>query len=162
MNLPPPHRSLTYNTIVFISVSFFLIILITCLAMTPKFQSNEFVWTTYVDYSNWNAPGLVFFFGLVNPSYMFGGIDGALHLSEESPNPSVAIPRALVWTLIIGFVSTFPFIIAMLYCISDLDAVLETPTGLVTFKGVSLADGLLMDFQLQTTNLRALVSGNRL
>ncbi|EXJ79521.1 hypothetical protein A1O3_07800 [Capronia epimyces CBS 606.96] len=113
----------------FISVSFFLIILITCLARTPKFQTNEFVWTTWVDYSNWNAPGLVFFFGVVNPMYMFGGIDGALHLAEESPNPSVGVPKAMLWTLIIGVGSTFPFIIAMLYCISDLTAVLETPTG---------------------------------
>jgi len=114
---------------VLISLGFFVIIFISCLALAPTKNSSTFVWSTYVNLSNGWPDGLVSFFGLVNPTYAYSGIDGALHLAEECANAAVAVPRALMWTLLLGFLSAFPFMIAMLYCIQDLDAVLGTPTG---------------------------------
>ena len=59
---------------------------------------------------------------------MYAGIDGAIHLAEECSNANVAVPRALMATLGIGFISSFVFVISMLYSVSDFDAVLATPT----------------------------------
>jgi len=36
-------------------------------------------------------------------------------------------------TIFIGFVTSFAFAVAMLYCVADFDAVLETSTGYVFF-----------------------------
>jgi len=80
-----------------------------------------------VNASGW-PDGIVFLTGLVNPNFMYSGLDGAIHLAEDCINASTAVPMALVSTIIIGFVTTFPFLIAMFYCISDFDAVLGTPT----------------------------------
>ncbi|KAI1621928.1 choline transporter [Exophiala viscosa] len=118
-----------HNIGLLISLGFFIIIFISCLALAPTKNSSTFVWSTYVNLSNGWPDGLVFFFGLVNPTYAYSGIDGALHLAEECANAAVAVPRALMWTLLLGFLSAFPFMIAMLYCIQDLDGVLGTPTG---------------------------------
>lgn len=60
---------------------------------------------------------------------MYAGIDGALHLAEECQNASKVVPRALMSTLLIGFVTSFAFMIAMLYCTNDLDAVVSSTTG---------------------------------
>lgn len=60
---------------------------------------------------------------------MYAGIDGALHLAEECKNASTVVPRALMSTLTIGFVTSFSFMVAMMYCITDLNAVVSTPTG---------------------------------
>jgi choline transport protein len=60
---------------------------------------------------------------------MYAGIDGALHLAEECKNASTVVPRALMSTLIIGFVTSFAFVIAMLYCTSDLAAIATYNTG---------------------------------
>lgn len=66
--------------------------------------------------------------GLVNPNFMYSGLDGAIHLAEDCINASTAVPLALVATIVIGFVTTFSFVVAMFYCISDFDLVLGTPT----------------------------------
>ncbi|GAB1201091.1 hypothetical protein APSETT444_010478 [Aspergillus pseudonomiae] len=57
------------------------------------------------------------------------GIDGALHLAEECQNATTAVPRALMSTLVIGFITSFAFMVTMLYCTSDLDAVVASSTG---------------------------------
>jgi choline transport protein len=62
---------------------------------------------------------------------MYAGIDGALHLAEECNNASTVVPRALMSTLSIGFVTSFAFVIAMLYCTSDLNAAVQSKTGYV-------------------------------
>ena len=60
---------------------------------------------------------------------MYSGLDGAIHLAEDCKNAVSAVPWALVSTIVIGFVTAFPFVIAMFYCISDPGAVLTTPTA---------------------------------
>ena len=112
-----------------LSIATFTAVLAVCLARSPTRQSNDFVWTTFINTSGWSANGVVFLTGLITPNYMFAGIDGAIHLAEEVTNPAVAVPRALFSTLTVGFVTAFAFSIAMLYCMTDFGAVLNSPTG---------------------------------
>ena len=57
---------------------------------------------------------------------MYAGLDAGLHLAETCSEPKRAVPRALMTTVAIGFVTGFAFAIAMCYSISDLDALLDT------------------------------------
>ena len=76
----------------------------------------------------------MFLVGLVNANYIYSGIDGAIHLAEECKNAAKVVPKALMSTIIIGFVTSFAFVVAMLYCMQDFDAVLSTPTGVPIFE----------------------------
>lgn len=106
-------------------------VVIVSLARTgPHYQSSEFVWTTFVNESGW-VDGIAFLTGLINPTYMYAGIDGAIHLAEECKNAAVVVPRALLSTISIGFVTSFVFAIVMLYCTNDLQSVVSTATGYV-------------------------------
>lgn len=114
---------------VFVSIASFLAIIITCLARTaPNFQSTDLVWTIFLNESGWSN-GIAFLTGLVSPNYMYAGIDGAVHLAEECKNPAMVVPRALMSTVFIGFITSFIFAIIMMYCTSNLEAVVSTPTG---------------------------------
>lgn len=73
--------------------------------------------------SKW-PDGIVFLTGQVNTNFMYSGLDGAIHLAEDAINASTAVPMALMATIGIGFVTTFTFVVAMFYCISDFDLVL--------------------------------------
>jgi choline transport protein len=116
---------------VFVSISTFVVLVITSLARTsPNFQPSEVVWTTFLNDSGW-VDGIAFLTGLVNPNYMYAGIDGAIHLAEECKNAAVVVPRALMSTITIGFVTSFIFAIVMVYCTNNLEAVVSTPTGYV-------------------------------
>jgi choline transport protein len=117
------------DSAVFVSIVSFVVLIISSLARTsPHFQPSEVVWTTFLNESGWDS-GIAFLTGLVNPNYMYAGIDGAIHLAEECKNAAVLVPRALMSTITIGFVTSFVFAIVMLYCTNDLQAVLSTPTG---------------------------------
>lgn len=109
---------------VVISIVSFLTILITCLARSNPKQSSELVWTTWVNRSGWSSDGLVFLMGLVNSNFIYSGLDGAIHLAEECTNPAVAVPAALISTVVIGFVTALAFAVAMIYSYNNLDKVL--------------------------------------
>lgn len=115
--------------VVVVSICSFLAITITCLARSaPHFRSTDLVWTTFLNQSGW-TDGVAFLTGLVSPNYMYAGIDGAIHLAEECKNAAVVVPRALMSTIVIGFITSFIFSIVMMYCTTDLEAVVTTATG---------------------------------
>jgi choline transport protein len=70
---------------------------------------------------------VVFFTGMVNPNFAYVGIDGAVHLAEDALNAATAVPWALIAAVGIGFVTCFPFVVAMFYCITDIDTLLSSP-----------------------------------
>ncbi|CAA9957250.1 Amino acidpolyamine transporter I [Pyrenophora teres f. maculata] len=118
----------------FMSLSGFVAVFITSLSRSsPHFQPSEMVWQTFLNNSGWTS-GIAFLTGLINPNYMYAGIDGAIHLAEECKNAAVVVPRALMSTITIGFMTSFSFAIAMMYCIKDLQAVVSTPTGVPVFE----------------------------
>lgn len=115
--------------IVALSLAAFLVATITSLARAPHFQSSKVVWTTFVDLSGWNSEGMGFLLGLLTPGYMYAGIDGAIHLAEEATNAREAVPKALLSTWIIGFVTSFIVAVACMYSAQNFDAIASTPTG---------------------------------
>ncbi|KAL2202645.1 amino acid transporter [Sarocladium strictum] len=104
------------------SLVMFLVILVTCIALSSK-QSSATVWTTFDNATGWPA-GVTFLTGLVTPASMYGGIDAVLHLAEEVKEPEKTVPRALMAIITIGFISGFSFAIAMCYGIQDLESLM--------------------------------------
>ncbi|KAH8725196.1 amino acid/polyamine transporter I [Phaeosphaeriaceae sp. PMI808] len=118
----------------FLSITSFLGVMITSLARTaPNFHPSEAVWGTFINQSGW-VDSVAFLAGLVNPNYMYAGIDGAVHLAEDCKNAVVVIPRALMSTIVAGFVTAFAFAAVMLYCTNDIAAVVSTRTGVPIFE----------------------------
>ncbi|UKZ53889.1 hypothetical protein TrVGV298_007691 [Trichoderma virens] len=109
----------------FLTLSTFLTISIVCLARGDK-QSSTWVWTNFEPSSGW-PPVVSFFTGLTTHAYMFGGLDSALHLAEETLDASRTVPKALMSTIGIGFFSGFVFSVAMTYCIPSLDIFANDP-----------------------------------
>lgn len=81
---------------------------------------------TFRNTSGWSSDAVVFLTGLVNANFIYSGLDGAVHLAEECSNAAVAIPRALITTVVIGGVTAMTFAIAMCYSYYDFDAVLAS------------------------------------
>ncbi|KAL7960299.1 amino acid transporter [Trichoderma compactum] len=109
----------------FLTLSTFVTVSIVCLARGDK-QSSTWVWTNFEPSSGW-PPVVSFFTGLTTHAYMFGGLDSALHLAEETLDASRTVPKALMSTIGIGFFSGFVFSVAMTYCIPSLDIFANDP-----------------------------------
>ncbi|OTA24033.1 hypothetical protein BTJ68_13262 [Hortaea werneckii EXF-2000] len=97
---------------------------ITCLAFAD-FRSSDYVWTTFESQTGWPA-GVTFLTGWSTPCFMYAGIDGTLHLAEKCTDPVRVVHRALLSTVLIGFLTAFGFAIAMCYSINDLLSLLNT------------------------------------
>lgn len=80
--------------------------------------------------SGWANRGLSFFLAVVNAVFGFLATDCGAHLCEEIANPAKNVPRVIVYPLIIGLVTTVPFLCSLLYSTTNLSVVLSTPTGL--------------------------------
>jgi len=109
----------------------FSVVLLACVGAKDglSFQPASFVFGTWINQGGWNN-GVTWFLGLVQAAYGLTAFDAAIHLVEEIPNPRKTIPRVLWLSVTLGAVTGFIFMVVCLFCIQDLDAVLDPSTGL--------------------------------
>jgi choline transport protein len=91
--------------------------------------SPSFIFTDTTSRSGW-GDGFAFVLAVTNAVYSFLGSDCSAHLCEEIPNPAKNVPKVILYPLIVGLIIAFPFAAALMYAITDLDAVFNTVTGL--------------------------------
>lgn len=51
-------------------------------------------------------------------------------MCEEIPNPGKNVPKVILFPLVIGFLTAFPFTTALMYSTINIEAVFTTATGL--------------------------------
>lgn len=96
--------------------------------------SATFIFADSTNRTGWPSDGFAFLLAVSNAVYSFLGADCGAHLCEEIPNPSKNVPRVMVYPLLVGLITAFPFAISLLYSITDLSAVLHTVTGLPLYE----------------------------
>ncbi|MCJ1361288.1 hypothetical protein MMC16_000386 [Acarospora aff. strigata] len=106
----------------------FFAILIPLVYLGPHGSADE-VFTTFLNGGGWPTQGLSFFVGLIGNVFAFVGADGAFHMAEEIHNPSVVMPRSIILSIIINGSLGFGMTIALLFCLGDIDAALQSNTG---------------------------------
>lgn len=111
-----------------ISVISFVVILITIPATSSEYQSASFVFTKYINQTGWPNNGIAYIVGLINSNWAFNGLDCATHMAEEVMEPERIIPIAILSTVVIGFLTAWPFSIAMLFCMNDIERISNTDT----------------------------------
>src|SRR5271170_3948088 len=105
------------------------IIVIVVLSAMGTHHDASFVFTSFVNESGWSSNGVAWCLGLLTTSYGFVGYDAAAHMSEEMKNAARDVPRAMVGSVVISGILTFPYIIALLFAVGDIDDLLASPTG---------------------------------
>lgn len=97
-----------------------------------KHATHAFVWTEYTDLSGWNNDGICFLLGLINAAFAVGTPDCQSHLSEEIAEPEKNVPKGIMLQIGSSFITAFVYLIALFYSISDIDAVLNSPSKFPT------------------------------
>lgn len=107
----------------------FIAILTTLWVMTPNIGSADFVWKTALNEGGWPTQGLSYCVGFLGNVATFVGADASVHLAEEVSNAAVNIPRAILGAMTINGAVGFAMMVTVLYCLGDVDSVLNTKTG---------------------------------
>ncbi|KAK6461092.1 amino acid permease-domain-containing protein [Scheffersomyces coipomensis] len=118
------------QTSLYVSLASFFIITVVVLAKSSgDFQSAHFVFVEFTNGTGWSSSGIAFIVGLINPNWSFSCLDAATHLAEELLEPRKQIPIAIIGTVIIGFITSFTYSIAIFFSIKDLDSLYVSNTG---------------------------------
>ncbi|EQB54870.1 amino acid permease [Colletotrichum gloeosporioides Cg-14] len=96
----------------------------------PNYNLARWVFTDNTISSGWESHSLAWVLCFVNNLYGFLGTDAGVHMTEEIPNPTVTAPKVIIYPVIIGLATVFPFACTCMFVIKDIDEILNAPSGL--------------------------------
>lgn len=105
-----------------------------------SFQPASFAFGAWKNETGW-GDGVVWFTGLVQAAYGLTAFDSVIHMVEEIPAPRKNAPRVIWMAVLFGAVTGFIFMVVCLFCIQDVDKVLN-------------ADLPFMELMLETVGLK--------
>lgn len=119
--------------IIVFHIAGFIAIVATLWHFAPH-SSAEFVFTTAFNEGGWSTQGLSYCVGFLGNVATFVGADASVHLAEEVANAARTIPRAIVTSMCLNGLVGFIMMLTLLFCLGDVDSVLETETGFPFFQ----------------------------
>lgn len=78
--------------------------------------------------SGWNS-GWTFWIGCLPGAYTYSAIGMVTNMAEEVHNPAVEVPRAIAWSIPIGTISGFMFLLPISFTLPDIATLLAVPSG---------------------------------
>ncbi|EUC27671.1 hypothetical protein COCCADRAFT_41656 [Bipolaris zeicola 26-R-13] len=128
-NIYLPHILNKLSKAIFIwNLTSFAVCFITILATNDKKQSASYVFTDFQNFTGWNVPYATCL-GLLQSAFGMCCYDAPSHMTEELKDARKQAPRAIVMSVYIGFFTGFAWLVALCFCIGDLEATASTPTG---------------------------------
>lgn len=126
----------------------FVIVLVT---LSPR-HSADFVFFERSVNSGWTNSMVSWNLGLLVPAWGFIGFDGVVHMSEEVKKAKSAVPRAMIWTIVLNGVLAYGIILVILFCMGDTEEVLASAYPIIPIcqnaagkaGGTALVVGLLV------------------
>ncbi|OAL39391.1 hypothetical protein AYO20_01261 [Fonsecaea nubica] len=92
-------------------------------------NSAHFVFATSLNEGGWPTQGLSYCVGFLGNVATFVGADASVHMAEEVEHAGRNIPRAIIASMCINGLVGFVMMLTVLFCLGDVDSVLETATG---------------------------------
>ncbi|RDH37635.1 hypothetical protein BDQ94DRAFT_157108 [Aspergillus welwitschiae] len=123
--LAPSKVNWTAQTALFLSLTGMALIIIITLGMCQEKQPASFLLQPGYGRSGWNE-GTAWMLGVMNTMYSMTGIDGAIHISEELPQPEKRVPQAMTMSVILSLATCLPLSVALVFCMSDMEAVVNS------------------------------------
>jgi len=94
----------------------------------PNYQHASFVFGGFLNKTGWND-GMAWMLGLLQAALGTTGYDAVAHMVEELPNPAKNAPKAMVLSVLIGFLTGFIFLMILLFSLTDINEVMTAKSG---------------------------------
>ncbi|KAI7189309.1 amino acid transporter-like protein [Hortaea werneckii] len=96
--------------------------------MAPKSSASETI-VKFTSSGGWQSLGLASTIGVVPMIGMLIGYDCCVHMSEEVQDASRTIPAVIIWAVVSNAAMLLLVGITYIFCLGDLDTVLNSATG---------------------------------
>lgn len=113
-------------------VSYLLTLLISIISRSfndsKSWPSGKEVFGEFQNTTGWSSSGMAFIVGLINPLWAYAGIDSATHMVDDVGYSASRklVPRVIIVTVVLGFLTAFPYAIVMFFCITDSSEVVSS------------------------------------
>ncbi|KAJ7936905.1 choline transport protein [Mycena leptocephala] len=101
------------------------LVTIIVLASAKSHASASFVFTDWENATGWSG-WVAFLTGMLNGAFAIGTPDSVTHMAEELPHPRRDLPWAIAAQIFLGALTGFVYVVALMFSIIDLDAVLTS------------------------------------
>ncbi|KAI9494491.1 amino acid/polyamine transporter I [Zychaea mexicana] len=101
-----------------------VVVIIVLLVMAPSHPPADWVFTSLHDLTGYNSPGLAFLLGLLQAGWVL--------IAEGSKNADRTGPRGIIIGVIGAIVQALVVSVVVLFCIQDMDALLDSPFPVAT------------------------------
>ncbi|KZZ87666.1 choline transport protein [Moelleriella libera RCEF 2490] len=95
-------------------------IFVTMLSTAHEHPSPKTFFIDMINTTGW-PDGVSFLTGISGINWSLSCLDVATHLAEEIPSPAVNVPKALMWTCVVGFVAGMLVIVSIFVNVATLD-----------------------------------------
>ncbi|KAH8698943.1 amino acid/polyamine transporter I [Talaromyces proteolyticus] len=92
------------------------------LGMGRGHYSSGSIFVDFKGITGW-SPGTGWLLAIANSLYCYAGNGSVIHLAEEIPDPGRKLPQIINMAMLMGVILVIPWIVALLYCIQDIEAV---------------------------------------
>ncbi|KAL4931217.1 amino acid permease [Aspergillus undulatus] len=113
-----------------INITATFVICFVLLYNTPDKQPASWVFTHVTDGSGWGSKLFSFLLGFISVAWTMTDYDGTTHMSEETHDAATLGPRAIQSAVVVSGAMGWLLTICLCFCLTDFDAILNTPTGL--------------------------------
>jgi amino acid transporter len=120
------------------NILFFFVIVIVLGAMAPRSPASFVFSTTFTGISGWKSAGVQWCIGLLSAAFPLQGFDGVIHMSAEIKDPARRVPQAMVLAVVLNGLFSFPFVIALLFTITDVNKAAASRTFYPIIEGMSI------------------------
>lgn len=110
-----------------LNIASFVVTIVTILACNTHKQSASFVFKDFQNLTGF-GPAMAGVIGILQPAFGMCCYDAPAHMTEEMQDASKQAPKAMVWSVWIGAITGFIFLLAVCFCIGDIVTVAETTT----------------------------------
>ncbi|PBK78520.1 APC amino acid permease [Armillaria solidipes] len=100
-------------------------------AATPKEFRNDakFAFEDFTNVSGW-PNGFAFILSFLTPLWSVGCFDAPVHMSEEATNASVAVPMAIIFSILTATILGWAMNISLVFCMGqDYQSIIDSPIG---------------------------------
>ncbi|KAK3070644.1 hypothetical protein LTR53_010097 [Teratosphaeriaceae sp. CCFEE 6253] len=106
----------------------FIVVMVVILVKDQHKQNAEFVFVTFQNTTGFGN-SYTALLGILQAAFGMTGYDATAHMTEELHDARHTAPKAIIWSVWIGAVTGFAFLVAAMFCIGNLEEVVTTPTG---------------------------------
>jgi choline transport protein len=114
-------------------------------AASDERRSAKDIFTDFYNVSGWST-GVAFLIGQNGLNWGFSCLDAIVHIAEEIPDPSTNVPKALILTIIVGFVTGLPIVLA--FCVNQTNYETQTSTMATVYVAFGESKAAAIAFQI--------------